>query len=61
MLYKGCERIRMLYLIIFAIIILTIVSFTVFSKKIDELMGLIDSIEESINKLCEKENTKQGD
>lgn len=44
----------MIYLIIFAVI-LTIVSFTIFFKKLDELTDLIDSIEESIIKICERE------
>lgn len=49
-------------LLIFAIV-LAIISFTVFFRKLDELMGLIDSIENNLNKImdngkCEKENTR---
>ena len=47
----------MTILLIFASI-LAIVSLTIFFKKLDEFMSLIESIEESINKICEKENTK---
>lgn len=43
----------MMYLIIFAVM-LAIISFTVFFKKLDEFTDLIDSIEESINKICER-------